>query len=142
MRILRLAIFMLLLACSPGVYLHAQKATTCKAPEATPGQTAEQQEAATSGYLAACEAATAPDAHALRTETKGEYSLDDAVNTDFLADQNKWSVDDYFRWLQMKGCSNLSKKARTKVAKHPKDLRTFYLASVLAGIKKNNDQCD
>jgi hypothetical protein len=54
------------------VHLHAQVDTSCKAPKPTPGQTEEQQEAAASGYLLACRAAIAPDAHELGAQAEGD----------------------------------------------------------------------
>jgi hypothetical protein len=137
-------IFLLLLICSLCVHLHAQN-DTCKAPDPVSGQTKDQQQAAADGYLAACRAASAPDAHELETaaepgkEAKSRAQVDDAVNVDFRAlphDQSKWQVDDYRSWFQQKGCPKLFLQAKKGLAGRTPASQKIYLAEIVQNVKK------
>jgi hypothetical protein len=145
-RPLRLTVFLLLSICSLRVQLHAQKDASCDAPAPISGQTKQQQAAATSGALAACKAAMAPDAHPLKaeepaTDTKSAGQVDDAIDADVLAlpaDPATWKVDDYLEWLRQKGCPKLRQQAKDKVADLSPDSQKDYLARMVLVLKKKS----
>jgi hypothetical protein len=160
MRPLKPFIFVLLLICCWCVHLHAQNDTSCKAPDPVSGQTKDQQQAAADGYLAACRAASAPDAHKLETEaeddkqtksgaqvddaeddkqTRSGAQVDEAVNVDVRAlphDQSKWQVDDYRSWFHQKGCPKLFLQAKKGLAGRTPDSQKIYLAEIVQDVKK------
>jgi hypothetical protein len=133
------------------VHLRAQSDTSCKIPEPAAGQTKDQQDAAASGALAACKAATAPDALELQTKDEADKkpetdkknqgaSVDDAIDADVLFfphDQAKWQVDDYLNWIQHEGCPKLYRQAKQNLSQH-KSSEKIYLASIVQGVKKQN----
>jgi hypothetical protein len=138
MRALRPSPYILLLACCLCLYLHAQSDTSCKIPEPGPGQSKDQEEAAASGYLAACKAAEAPDAHQTGKEPETAGHLDDEVDLDVPADRAKWQIDDYLKWIRQEGCLSLYREAKKKVAKYAPDYRKTYLASIVQVMEEQN----
>jgi hypothetical protein len=133
-------IFLLLLICSLCVHLHAQN-DTCKAPDPVSGQTKDQQQAAADGYLAACRAASAPDAHKLETEaeddkqTKSGAQVDEAIDLDDFMSSD-WQVEDYLRWIKQKGCPKLLLQAKKGLAGRTAASEKIYLAEIVQGVKK------
>jgi hypothetical protein len=164
MRPLRPLVFVLVLVSCLCVHLHAQNDASCKAPGPASDQTKEQQDAASSGYLAACRAATASDAHELEDakasdatndkqtrsgaqvddadkQTRSGAQVDEAVNTDHLAlphNQAAWKDDDYLYWIEQQGCPKLRQQAKKGLAGRPPAGRTIYLASIVQEMKKQN----
>jgi hypothetical protein len=159
MRQVKPAIFaVLLIYCLCG-HLHAQDDTSCNAPTPTPGQTDEQQEAAASGYLAACKAATAPDAHEVEAQaesdkkvegdkkakndkdTRSGAEVDEAIDLDVLAfpdDQSKWQINDYLRWIDQKSCPKLLQSAKKGLAHRTIASQKTYLALIVQGVTQQN----
>jgi hypothetical protein len=141
MRSLKPSTFVLLLICCWCVHLHAQN-DTCKARDPVSGQTKDQQQAAADGYLAACRAASAPDAHKLETEaeddkqTKSGAQVDEAIDLDALVSSDEWQVDDYLRWIQQKGCPKLLLQAKKGLAGRTPDSQKIYLAEIVQDVKK------
>jgi hypothetical protein len=153
MQPIRSPILVLLLIYSLCAHVHAQDDTSCKAPKPTPGQTEEQQEAAASGYLAACKAATAPDAHETEAgaesdkkadsdkNTRSGAQVDDAIDLDVLAfpdNQAKWQVSDYLSWIDQKGCPKLLQSARKGLAHRTTASQKTYLALIVQGVMRQN----
>jgi hypothetical protein len=141
MRSLKPSTFVLLLICCWCVHLHAQN-DTCKAPDPVSSQTKDQQQAAADGYLAACRAASAPDAHKLETEaeddkqTKSGAQVDEAIDLDALVSSDEWQVDDYLRWIQQKGCPKLLLQAKKGLAGRTAASEKIYLAEIVQRVKK------
>jgi hypothetical protein len=154
MRPLRSLVFVLLLVSCLCVHLHAQNDASCNAPGPASDQTKEQQDAASSGYLAACKAATASDAHELEDakasdakndkQTRRGAQVDEAIDLDHLAlpdDQATWKVDDYLHWIQQQGCPKLLQQAKKGLAGRAPASRRIYIAVIVQGVQERN-KCD
>jgi hypothetical protein len=151
MRPVRPLVFVLLLVYCLCVHLHAQNDASCEAPGPASDQTKEQQDAAASGFLTACRAATASDAHELEDakasdakndkQTQSGAQVDEAIDLDVLAlphDQAAWKVDDYLHWIRQQGCPKLLQQATKGLAGRPPAGRKIYLASIVQEMKKQN----